>query len=164
MENGCFDKAISQYKILLGSWTNTNTPVFVFICSEKEVIEDNCNLMETYILIPKNGYELLDNQPIRTNSLISDDRFRDEKKNATHRIQSELNKLIPKQERYFYQDLFPYSLNEIEISKLMNYYKLIDHEKLGQEFLSCLGKIEHDTHCNIVKDLITNLRKVFDRS
>lgn len=164
MENGCFDKAISQYKVLLGSWINTNTPVFVFICSEKGVIEGNYNLMETYILIPKNGYELLDKQPIRTNSLISDDMFRDEKKIATHRIKSELNNIIPKQKRDFYQDLFPYRLNEIEISKLMNYYKLIDHEKLGQEFLSCLEKIEHDTHCNIVKDLITHLRKGFDRS
>ena len=163
MEIGCFDKAISQCKILLGSWINTNTPVFVFICSEKEVIEDNCNLIETYILIPKNGYELLDKQ-IRTNPLFSDDMFRDEKKIATHRIKSELNNIIPKQKRDFYQDLFPYRLNEIEISELMNYYKLIVHEKLGQEFLSCLEKIGHDTHCNIVKDLITNLRKGFDRS
>jgi len=162
MENGCFDKAISQYKILLGSWINPNTPVFVFICSEKGVIEDNCNLMETYILIHKNGYELLDKQSISTDSSLSDDIFCEEIRIATSHIESELNKEISRDQRDIYSDLFPYQLREIEISKLMNYYKLIDHEKLVQEFLSCLGKIEHDTRCNTLKDSITNLRRCIE--
>ena len=162
MGNENFNKEMSQYKIYLGEWINSNTPVFVFFAFEKD-IKAKKDLFETYILIPNNGYELLDKQPVRTDSSFSDDIFREEIKISTFRIESELKKEISRDKLDIYSDLFPYQLHEIEISELMDYYKLIDHEKLGQEFLSCLRKIEHDTGCNTLKDSITNLREYFDR-
>ena len=163
MENENFDNKMSQYKILCGPWINTNTPVFVFFAFEKDV-EDNKILREMYILIPKNSCEQLINEKIGPISLITYDIFGGVIDIATNHIRSELNMEISRDKRDIYPDLFPYKLHEIEISKLMDYYKLIVHEKLGQEFLSCLGKIECDTHCNILKDLLANLRECFERN
>lgn len=135
----------------------------MFFALEKDV-EGNKILVEMYILIPKNGCEQLINEKIGPISLIAYDIFREKKNIAILHIESKLKRGISRAKRDIYSDLFPYKLHEIEISKLKDYYKLIVQEKLEQEFLSCLEKIEHDTHCNIVKDLITNLRKGFDRS
>jgi hypothetical protein len=163
MENENVDKEMGQYKVYLGKWINDNTPAFMFLCFEKDAAEEKRDLLGTYILIPKNGYELLDKQSIRTDSSLSDDIFCEEIRIATSRIESELNKEISRDQRDIYSDLFPYQLHEIEISELMDYYKLIDHEKLGQVFLSCLAKIGRDTGCNTLKNSITNLRECFDR-
>ena len=161
METESFASLRDHYKIFVGSWINQNTPVLVTIGFEKNV-EDNKILIETYILIPKNGYELLDDEPMRTNlpsSFISEDIFREDINIVTCRIESELQKIIPPNKRGYYSDLFPYKLDEIEVSKLMGYYNVINHENLAQEFLSCLERIEQETHCNILRDQLSNLRR-----
>lgn len=88
MESKNFGKELSRYKVYLGKWINNNTPIFMFICLEKDVAEDKQDLLETYIMIPKNGYELLDKQTISIDSSLSDDIFCEEIRIATSRIES----------------------------------------------------------------------------
>jgi len=150
----------TQYKILVGQWINTNTPVLVAIGSEKKV-KDNTILIETYILIPKDKPELINDKPPRTTfpcGLGDSDPegfMLDSIKMATSHIESELGKAIPQNLRDFHADLFPYKLREIELNQLISYYK-----NSGPEFRSCLAKIKDDTQCCILRDLLKSIREL----